>query len=259
MEIQSGQSPGSLAILSAATLHHQPSLTHNAHATHTDDELSDTGRRYVHLTCCSKHSSHCGEQTCMGTSGTNRSKNKKASFSSWSGSHLTRAWGCALSGPRRGRKQTIQTPVAKCRSVSTPHVWAELGIRAPRWKQNNIGNPSQKGRSVTHRFSMCGNCTHSVKGTFFSTFYSRVHIIPGLCILTAKGILAIVTVILIASICLSDTLFLFVWGVLFSCREVEKRMWGEWSRCLRLELCSCPNYRLSLFISLPHPSVSSVL
>ena len=57
MEIQSGQSPGSLTILSAATLHHQPSLTHTAHATHThthtDNEPFDTDRRYVLHTCCS--------------------------------------------------------------------------------------------------------------------------------------------------------------------------------------------------------------
>lgn len=57
MEIQSGQSPGSLAILSAATLHHQPSLTHTAHATHThthtDNEPFDSDRRCVNLTCSS--------------------------------------------------------------------------------------------------------------------------------------------------------------------------------------------------------------
>lgn len=102
--------------------------------------------------------------------------------------------------------------MAKRRPVISPDVWAELGIRAPRWKQNNIGNPSQKGRSVTHFFSVFGNSTHSVKGTAFSTFYSCVHIFPGLCILATKGTLAIVTVILIANICLSGTLFLFVWG-----------------------------------------------
>lgn len=118
-----------------------------------------------------------------------------------------------------------QIPAAKRGPVSTPRVWAELGIRAPRWKGNNIGYPSQKGRSVTHLFSMCGNCTHSVKATSLSAFYSCVRIIPGLCILAAKGILAIVTVILIASICLSATLFLFVWGFFIRCWEVE-----EWMR-----------------------------
>lgn len=155
--------------------------------------------------------------------------------------------------PHRGQKQTIQLPgqnqisMSDQRPVSTAHVGAELGMWAPRRKQNNIGIPSQKDRSVTHRFSMCGTCIHSVKGTSFSIFYSCVHIFLGLCILAATGILAVVTVILIASICLSGTL-LFCRGSLFSCWEVEEWMRGEWSCCSRLKLCSCPNYRLSLFI-----------
>lgn len=54
MEIQSSQSPGSLAILSAATQHHQPSLTHAPHThTHTDNEPFDSDRRCVNLTCSS--------------------------------------------------------------------------------------------------------------------------------------------------------------------------------------------------------------
>lgn len=63
------------------------------------------------------------------------------------------------------------------------------------------------GAGLSHTF--CGNGTHSVRGARFPVFYYCESIISGLCFLAAEGILAIVTVILIASICLSGTLFLF--------------------------------------------------
>lgn len=75
-----------------------------------------------------------------------------------------------------------------------------------------------------------------------------------------KEFLAIVTEILIVSICLSGTLSFCLFGrFLFSRSEVEEGIRGEWSCCLRLERCSCPNYRLFLFISPPHPSASAAL
>lgn len=49
-------------------------------------------------------------------------------------------------------------------------------------------------------------------------------VIPGLCVLAAEGVWAIVTVILIASICLSGTLFLLVFFLI----EREERWRSEY-------------------------------
>lgn len=78
-----------------------------------------------------------------------------------------------------------------------------------------------------------------------------------------KEFLAIVTVMLIASICLSGTLsfclFFFGGGVHSVAEEWRREREVSGLAAYSLELCICPNYRLSLFISLPHPSASSVL
>lgn len=67
------------------------------------------------------------------------------------------------------------------------------------------------------------NCTHSVRAAHFYTFYDCVTAILGLCVLAAEGTLAIVTVILIASICLSGTLFQLIFLV-----EREERWRSEY-------------------------------
>lgn len=111
------------------------------------------------------------------------------------------------------------------------------------------------GAGLSHTF--CGTCTHSVGAARFSIFYYCESIISGLCFLAAEGILAIVTVSQIASICLSGTLFLFCFFFFFSffSRDRGEVEWirGQWSCCLCLELCSCPNYGQAFFNFLSTP------
>lgn len=112
------------------------------------------------------------------------------------------------------------------------------------------------GAGLSHTF--CGNCTHSVRGARFSIFYYCESIISGLCFLATEGILAIVTVILIASFGLSGTLFLFCFFLV----EIEERWSGyevsglaadAWSRA------AVPIYGLAFLISFPRPSGPSLL
>lgn len=127
----------------------------------------------------------------------------------------------------------IQIPLNKGPRLSCPwthvggqvqtvqHLPAQAQIPVAKWKPfsstcvSRAGNLScllisatpGGGAGLSHTFR--GSCTHSARGARFSIFYYCESIISGLCFLATEGILAIVTVILTASICLSGTLFLF--------------------------------------------------